>query len=170
MDSHLKVESCKHFHATDIRFNGSLQYCSRRRWLHRRISYAPTQGSETHIYDFFAHTVEKNALFVCLCHSVLSVSFVFHCCIKQRTSRFEKAASRQQKIPIMKKHYTRMSHCFENFWITSSVAVDLSCWWINWEGKCQLHKASKHDFHWASNETNTTGNMLLNLFTAISTP
>ena len=120
MDSHLKVESCKHFHATDIRFNGSLQYCSRRRWLHRWISYAPTQGSETHIYDFFVRTVEKNALFVCLCHSVLSVSFVFHYCMKQRTSRFEKAASRQQKIPIMRKHYTRMSHCFENFWITSS--------------------------------------------------
>ena len=52
---------------------------------------------------------------MCLCHSVLSVSFVFHCCMKQRTSRFEKAMSRQQKILIMKKHYTHMLHRFTNF-------------------------------------------------------
>ena len=42
---------------------------------------------------------------MCLCYSVLQVSFVFHCCMKQRTSKFEKAVSRQRKIYIMKKNY-----------------------------------------------------------------
>ena len=55
---------------------------------------------------------------MCLCYSVLEVSFVFHCCMKQRTSRFEKAASKQRKIYIMKKAITlhsRMSRRFANF-------------------------------------------------------
>ena len=38
--------------------------------------------------------------------------------MKQRTSRFEKAANRQRKIYIMKKAimlHSRMSRCFANF-------------------------------------------------------
>ena len=64
---------------------------------------------------FFARTVEKTAPLTCLCYSVLQVSFVLHCCVKQRTFRFEKAASRQQKIYIMKKaimlHSCMSCHC-----------------------------------------------------------
>ena len=58
---------------------------------------------------FFARTVEK---LTCLCYSVLQVSFVLHCCVKQRTFRFEKAANRQRKIYIMKKVscYTYVCH------------------------------------------------------------
>ena len=61
---------------------------------------------------FFARTVEKTAPLTCLCYSVLQVSFVLHCCVKQRTFRFEKAANRQRKIYIMKKVscYTYVCH------------------------------------------------------------
>ena len=61
---------------------------------------------------FFARSVEKTAPLTCLCYSVLQVSFVLHCCVKQRTFRFEKAASRQRKIYIMKKVscYTYVCH------------------------------------------------------------
>ena len=67
--------------------------------------------------DYFARTVEKNAQLRCLCYSVQQVSFVLHCCVKQRTSRFEKAASRQRKIYIIKKAimlHSRMSRRFAN--------------------------------------------------------
>ena len=57
-----------------------------------------------HMYNFFVCMVEKNVRLMCLCYLVLQVSFVlWHCCVKQRTFRFEKAASRQQKIYIIKK-------------------------------------------------------------------
>ena len=72
--------------------------------LHRWISYAQTQGSQMHMYNFFVCMVEKNVRLMYLCYnSVLQVSFVLHFCVEQRTFRFEKAASRQQKIYIMKK-------------------------------------------------------------------
>ena len=64
---------------------------------------------------FFVCIVEKNVRLMCLCYSVLQVSFVLHCCVKQRTFRFEKEASRQQKIYIMKKaimlHSCMSCHC-----------------------------------------------------------
>ena len=43
---------------------------------------------------------KKNAWIMCLCYSVLQVSFV-SCCLKQRTFRFEKAASQLRKIYVM---------------------------------------------------------------------
>ena len=68
-----------------------------------------------HMYNFFVCMVEKNVQLMCLCYLVLQVSFVLHCCVKQRTFRFEKAASRQQKIYIMKKaimlHSCMSCHC-----------------------------------------------------------
>ena len=73
------------------------------------------QGSQMHMYNFFVCMVEKNVRLMCLCYLVLQVSFVLHCCVKQRTFRFEKAASRQQKIYIMKKaimlHSCMSCHC-----------------------------------------------------------
>ena len=59
---------------------------------------------------------KKNVRLMYLCYnSVLQVSFVLHFCVKQRTFRFEKAASRQQKIYIMKKaimlHSCISCHC-----------------------------------------------------------
>ena len=69
-----------------------------------------------HMYNFFVCMVEKNVRLMYLCYnSVLQVSFVLHFCVKQRTFRFEKAASRQQKICIMKKaimlHSCMSCHC-----------------------------------------------------------
>ena len=69
-----------------------------------------------HMYNFFVCMVEKNVRLMYLCYnSVLQVSFVLHFCVKQRTFRFEKAASRQQKIYIMKKaimlHSCMSCHC-----------------------------------------------------------
>ena len=58
------------------------------------------------------------------------------------------------------------SNSYASFMLFKLPAYFISRW--SWEGKCQLLKASKHEFHWASNETNT--NMLLNSFTAISAP
>ena len=58
-----------------------------------------------HMYNFFVCMVEKNVRLMCLCYLVLQVSFVLHCCVKQRTFRFEKAASRQQKNLHNEKSY-----------------------------------------------------------------
>ena len=44
----------------------------------------------TREYTIFFRTVEKNARLVCLCYSVLYVSFALRCCVRQRTFRFEK--------------------------------------------------------------------------------
>ena len=55
-------------------------------------------GSQTRIYNLFAHGRKK-----CATHVPCYVFFVGHCCVKQITFRFEKAASRQRKIYIMKK-------------------------------------------------------------------
>ena len=48
---------------------------------------------------------------MCLCNSVLQVSFILHYYVKQRTFRFENAASGERKIYIEKKsHHATVTH------------------------------------------------------------
>ena len=65
---------------------------------------------------FFVCIVEKmcdSCAFVIQCYKF--PLYNLHCCVKQRTFRFEKEASRQQKIYIMKKaimlHSCMSCHC-----------------------------------------------------------
>ena len=64
---------------------------------------------------------------MCLCNSVLQVSFILHYYVKQRTFRFENAASGERKIYIEKKAimlHSRMSRRFANLAVD---LLDLSC-------------------------------------------
>ena len=75
-----------------------LQY--RSRILRRRISY---------IRFFCAHG-RKNARFMCLCYSVLEVSFIFHCCMKQRTSGLKKRRVDGGKFTLWKELHVTFMH------------------------------------------------------------
>ena len=76
-------------------------------------------GSQTRIYNLFAHGRKK-----CATHVPCYVFFVGHCCVKQITFRFEKATSRQRKIYIMKKAIMLDTHLslrftYDDFFKTS---------------------------------------------------
>ena len=60
--------------------------------------------------------------------SLFNARSFLHCCMKQRTSGFEKAASRQRKIYIMKKSYhVTLTHVasLREFFGQRTAAVDL---------------------------------------------
>ena len=66
------------------------------------------------VYTIFLCIWLKKMHDSCLCYSMLYISFVLHCCVKQRTFRFEKVVSQQWKFYIMKKAITLYLHRFAN--------------------------------------------------------
>ena len=132
-----------------MHFIRSDAFCTLRRRVVRRV------------YTIFLRAWLKKMCLMCLCYSVLPYSFVLHC-VKQRTFRFEKVVSRQQKIYIMKKVSCYTCACRITSWIywimsSSSSSSSQFSWFellMSQLGRKMSLKALKRVFHWVSNATN----------------